>query len=292
MTKVRSTHIAFADESNWNHGRFRAISLVSAKTDDARLLHCELETVRKKLNKSEFKWSNANKRYGIELADFFFSRQDKMRIDVLVWDTNDSRHCGLRNRDDLANFACMYYQLIHNVLKMRWPDNARWTICPHSQNQINWKTMERCLAWKSWKAETGLFDLLSKSSFREYYRIEEIREVFSETHPLIQLADQFAGLGAYSYQAFERYQRWIHEQEGPSLAFDGSGTNMTGFKFSNSDLERLPILDHIQNTAKKFKLQLSLDSSGGFSTKRPERPLNFWLYKAQSVKDKAPLKSR
>ena len=292
MIESAPTHIAFADESNWNRGRYRSISLVSARLDDARRFHHELNSLRKSHGKSEYKWSDTRERHGIALAGYFFSRQDKIRVDVLIWDIEDSRHGGLRNRDDKANFARMYYHLIHNVLKRRWPDNARWLICPDSQKQIDWLTMERCLAWKSWAVEINLFDQLGNPDFQKYYCIEEIREVCSKTNLLIQLADLFAGLGAYSYLAFNKYQRWKQRQEGPLLAFEASETDVGEAELSSSDHERLPILDYIRNEAAKYGLQLSLDSSGGLSTKNPARTLNFWLYRSQRKDDRAPIRPR
>jgi len=210
MPKEQYTHVGFADESNWIQGRFRSIALVSAAVDDARAFHQELDELRQNYGKSEFKWRKTNHRHGIALVDFFFERCDKMRVDVLVWDMKDSRHKGIRGRDDKANFARMYYHLLHNVLKRRWPDDARWLICPDEQKVVDWKTLEQCLSWKSWITEENI---LTQSNItpnsHEYYNIHDLRPVRSEQYLLVQLADLFAGLAAYSYTSFIKYLQWV-----------------------------------------------------------------------------------
>ena len=45
MTTSQHSHVAFADESNWNRGRFRSIALVSAAVGDGRAFRRELHRV-------------------------------------------------------------------------------------------------------------------------------------------------------------------------------------------------------------------------------------------------------
>jgi len=61
MTAVPYTHVAFADESNWNQGRFRSISIVSAAVEDARRLHQELAALRQSHGRTEYKWKHATR---------------------------------------------------------------------------------------------------------------------------------------------------------------------------------------------------------------------------------------
>ena len=79
-----------------------------------------------------------------------------MRVDVLIWDMEDSRHKEVPDRDDKADFSRMYYHLLHSVLKLRWPDGARWLICPDQHGEMDCMTLEQCLGWKGWAAEAGL----------------------------------------------------------------------------------------------------------------------------------------
>jgi hypothetical protein len=45
---------------------------------------------------------------------------------------------------------------------------------------------------------------------RREFGIEEIRPIPSDQHPLLQLADLFAGLAAFSHERFDEYQKWLH----------------------------------------------------------------------------------
>jgi len=45
MMTSQHSHVAFADESNWNRGRFRSIALISAAVGDARAFRRELDEV-------------------------------------------------------------------------------------------------------------------------------------------------------------------------------------------------------------------------------------------------------
>ena len=291
MNASSYTHVAFADESNWNQGRFRSISLVTAAVEDARAIHQELDKLRQSHNKTEYKWNKTRRCHGIALADFFFAHRSQMRVDVLVWDIEDSRHGGLRDRDDKANFARMYYHLLHNVLKCRWPDGSNWLVCPDVQKEVDWETLEQCLGWKSWAVEENLFTQCGLTSgLRDFYNIHEFRCVCSEEYLLVQLADLFAGLAAYSYLAFDKYQQWKRDQDDTPSLFDLSECGMEVLKLSNSDKERLPILHHVQQESEKRAMQVSLNSCNGLCTRKPANPLNFWLYIPQHASDKAPVK--
>ncbi len=291
MQEATYTHVAFADESNWNHGRFRSLSLVSATVKNARALHRELDIIRQEHNAKEFKWTNTKWRHGIALADFFFQRCDRMRVDVLIWDIEDSRHKNVYRRDDKANFARMYYHLLHNVLKKRWSDGACWRIYPDEQKEVDWLKLEECLGWQSWAFEENLFTRMDPASgLRQFYDINEFSCVSSIKFLLIQLADMFAGLAAYSYSAFDKYQQWKRDQDTAPDLFDSDGVSIEKLTFSKSDKERLPVLHHVREEAGRRNFQVSLDSSNGLSTKNPAKPLNFWLYIPQRPTDKAPVK--
>ncbi|HUV65628.1 MAG TPA: DUF3800 domain-containing protein [Sedimentisphaerales bacterium] len=287
------THVAFADESNWNKGRYRSIALVSAIVEDARIFHNELDAIREDLGTREFKWVKANQRQGITLADFFFERCDRMRVDVLIWDIEDSRHSTVSGRDDYANFARMYYHLFRNVLKKRWPDGSSWLICPDEQKAVDWLTLERCLYWKRWASDENLLTQCGEiKSFREFYNIQEIRLVSSNRYLLVQLADMFAGLSTYSYPAVEKYFQWKEDHDVNLTLFDSNDLGLERIPLSKSDEKRLPILHHICQESEKRKFQVSVKLSRGLYSANPRDPLNFWLYIPQRIEDKAPVKQR
>jgi hypothetical protein len=283
------THVAFADESNWNQGRYRSISLISAALDDARLAHRELAVLRTRFGKSEFKWQTTSPKHGIALVDFHVARLERLRADVLIWDIEDSRHKNLPDRDDKANFARMYYHLLHNVLRRRWPNGGRWLICPDEQKEVDWLALEQCLGWRSWVSEEKLFALNSDSlALREFYNIDEIRPVSSHEYLLVQLADLFAGLAVYSYNAFDKYRYWKDQANPTPWLFAESECGIQNVKLSNRDRKRLPILGHVRHAAGVRSLQISLESTKGLSSRNPNNGLNFWLYTPQRPEDRAP----
>ena len=286
------THVAFADESNWNKGRFRSIALVSAAVADARLFHKELDALRLEHGESEYKWKDIKQRHGIPLIDFFFHRLDRMRVDVVIWDTEDSRHKGVYGRDDTANFARMYYHLLRTSLKRPcWPEGARWLICPDTKDDMDWTTLEQCLGWKSWANEVHLFTQTGEmSGLREFFNIYEIRPVCSKQCVLVQLADLFAGLAAFSHSDFEKYLQWKIDRDATPSFFQFQDCGVQPERLSSRDRERFPILHYLREEAGKRKLQVSLKSSNGLCSKTPKNPLNFWKYTPQRSNDKAPVK--
>jgi hypothetical protein len=291
MGTEHHTHVAFADESNWNQGRFRSIALVTAPLASARAFHRDLEALRKYLGASEFKWKKARRKYGVALLDFFFKHHARMRVDVLIWDTEDSRRKDVRGRDDREDFACMYFHLLHNVLKFRWPVRSSWLICPDAKKDVDWQTLEQCLEWKSWAREQNLFSQCGEmQELRAFYNISEIRPASSKEYFLIQLADLFAGLAVFSYAGFEKYVQWKTDQEETLKLFEMRDFGMTKAPLSRSDQERLPVLHHVREESGRRRLQVSLVSSRGLLTKNPANPLNFWLYTPQRPQDKAPVK--
>lgn len=138
MTKRQITHIGFSDESNWNKGRFRSIGLVTCNLSDLIAFEDGFQQLLKDPNVSELQWkklNNADKRKAAKkVCEFVLDKAQRhsIRIDVLIWDINDSRH-NIVGRDDIANLQRMYYHLFRHVMKARWPNDAVWCF----QNPIN-----------------------------------------------------------------------------------------------------------------------------------------------------------
>src|SRR5690606_23652411 len=100
------------DEASWNAGRYRSICLVTGERHRAIALHGELLDCLEESNVSEFKWkklSSAKHRYAaVKMIDLATDAccSNKMRIDVVIWDTHDVRH-NVFGRDDTANLFRM-----------------------------------------------------------------------------------------------------------------------------------------------------------------------------------------
>lgn len=297
MTRRQVTHVGFSDESNWNRGRFRSLGLVTVPVGVLDDLNQELWVLLAQSAIREFKWKRlrqtrerlaANK-----MCDFTIEHalNRSLRVDVLIWDVQDSRH-NIPGRDDIANLQRMYYHLFRNVLRLRWPDNAVWRLHPDEHTGMDWNTVQDCLENVADRLEVEQ-SLLTGGQFRIRLRrefcLEEICQVSSHEQPLLQLADLFAGMAVFSMEQFDAYQQWLAAKEPQRPLFDEWNEASDP---SRSAHERFLLLQHFNKTCKKHKLGVSLRKKRGLWTLDPKNPINFWMYEPQHPEDKAPQKVR
>lgn len=290
---LQVSHVGFSDESHWNTGRFRSLGLVTTSVGCLNTLELELRSLLNESGVSEFKWKHldgAKERFAAEkLCKFAVVRacSAQLRVDVLSWDIEDSRH-KVEKRDDTANLQRMYYHLFRNVLQRRWPDNAVWRLHPDEHTAMEWDTVQDYLENVSASAEIE-HSLFTGGRFRfrlrQEFAIEEIQPLSSTDHPLIQLADLFAGLAVFSRQNYEEYEQW-ETNKAPQMCFFDDDKSMPNP--SRSSQERLPLLSKFDKLCKERRLGVSLRTKRGLWTPQPEDPLNFWVYEPQRQEDKAP----
>ncbi len=291
------THVGFSDESNWNKGRFRSLGLVTIPVD--QLNHCndEVRYLLKESGIAEFKWkelAGAKERFAAEkLCKFAVESALKryLRIDVLIWDIEDSRH-RIPRRDDVANLGRMYYHLFRNVLRKRWPNEAIWRLHPDEHTAMDWGTLEECL--KAVSTQTVIDqDIFTGSQFRlrlqREFGIETIDPIPSQDNPVHQLADLFAGLAAFSYENYDAYKSWRQATTAQQMLLP---EDTPSGPFSRSQQERFQVLQKFNDLCKAKKLGVSLARKPGLSTPNPSNPLNFWLYEPQHPEDKAPVREK
>ncbi len=289
------THIGFADESHWNEGRFRSLGLVTLPLNCLKFMESEVRRLLEESQVGEFKWKKldgAKERFAAEkLCKFAVEKAcpGQFRVDVLVWDIEDSRH-KIAGRDDIANLGRMYYHLFRNVLRARWPNDALWRLCPDEHTAQDWGTLQDCLENISTGVEVehslftgGQFRIL----LRREFGIEEIQAVSSGAHPLLQLADLFAGLAVFSRDKFDAYQAWLQLTSTQVCLFEEGDTSAGP---SRSSRERFHVLKKFDELCKERKLGVSLKEKSGLWTPQPQNPINFWLYEPQHPEDRAPEK--
>lgn len=291
------THVGFSDESNWNKGHFRSLGLVTAPLEALDDLNQRLTQLLAESDVREFKWQDlrqARHRFAAEkMCDFAVQAACKhtLRVDVLVWDIQDGRH-KVAARDDTANLQRMYYHLFRNVLRARWPDSAVWGLYPDEHTAMDWNTVQDCLEIVADRSEV-VRSLFTEGRFRVRLRrefgLEEINSVSSCEHPLLQLADLFAGMAVFSRDRFDAYQAWLAAKDPQSLLFEDRKEAPDA---SRSSSERFSVLRYFDDACKRRKLGVSLKSERGLWTPKPENPLNFWMYEPQHPEDKAPTKVR
>lgn len=295
------THVAYADESSYTAHRFRSIAVVTLEAAQQAPISESLRQTLARAGVHEFKWvklRQARDRFAaIHLVDAVLelALTGQLRVDVLIWDIQDSRH-NIRGRDDLANLQRMYYHLFRNVLGLRWPPGSTWHLHPDENTAMDWQVMQDFLD------DAGLVPIVELAIFNAQpfrvrlardFSVLHIHEVASHETPLCQVADLFAGIGCYSHSAHDKYVAWSKEcsKQLPLPLPSDSDPATTPPYLTNADRDRCAVIDHLHNRCKRHKLRVSLPSSEGFKTYDPAFPINFWTYEPQHPKDKAPVKA-
>jgi len=270
---------------------------VTLTANDAKLLSGKIAIKLQESNVTELKWKSldsAKYRFAAEKVIncvFEYVELKHLRIDTMIWDIKDSRH-DVRGRDDAANLGRMYFHLLKNVLKNRWPDDAVWNLCPDEHNHMDWDTLHEVLDFKSVIAEEiNLLNTADKKVnfpwvLKSIYNIKKIEPCKSDETTLVQLADLFAGMACFSKEHFNDYMQWYADNNSqPSLFSQNNSKSL-----SNAQKERFPIIKMFDSGCKKRGLGVSLKSSGALTTKDPQKPINFWWYTPQTEQDRAPVK--
>lgn len=296
MGTTKVTHVGFSDESNWNAGRFRSLGLITTSLMYLGEIDAQLNDILSKSEVKEFKWNKLNgakERFAAQkMCDFVIEKalQGKLRVDVLIWDIQDRRH-NVVGRDDIANLQRMYYHLFRNTLRLRWPDDAVWRLHPDEHTAIQWETIQDYLEATSQhlNIESSLFEGGGfRIRLKKDFALEDIQSVCSSAHPLLQVADLFAGMAVFSREKFEHYKSWLAKQSSQSCFLEDELTT----KPSQRDQERFQVLRTFDEACKRRKLGVSLNRKRGLWTPKPDNPINFWMYEPQRPEDKAPVKER
>ena len=284
------THYGFGDESHWNEKRYRSLCLVTLPAAQAADIAPRVLAIAQKHGISEFKWhkvSSAKHRFAMnEICSLVANREwrGKLRIDILIWDVEDTRH-RVFHRDDTVNLARMYYHLMRNVIERRWLDATGWLMSLDERTDMDWGTLEDCLRGRSRKEKTANEPPLVSLRGTARQRLPRVRQVRSSDEPLVQLADLFAGLGAFSWNMCEEHHAWEAvqtERDQGQLSLD---FGLQGAEVSNSARFKHEVLSHFTDVGAPGVV---LEKSQGLRTYGPKNSINFWLYEPHRVSDRAP----
>lgn len=271
--------IAYADEANWNQGRYRAVAAISLPKSSEAALARRAQDLLSESDVTEFAWKHLrDARYGFaakKLLEMTVHSLGVVRIDVLCWDVEDHRHAR-HGRDDIANLERMYHWLFR---KMGERHPSTWTLRPDTQSAIDWVEVHDVLVNSSRRHNRR------HDSFEDLTRRLEIQRLSptSSSHPFIQIADLFAGMTIFSRRSYDRFVAWCNSgqlelvpREGPDL--------------SKSEIVRCEILNHFDRLCKDKALGVSLRTERGLRSRNPKSPVNFWWWTPQSAEDSAPLR--
>ena len=284
--------IVFTDESSISGSRYPSISAFSIPYGSFNYMTERYQHILRELEISEFKWNKLRNNNYYECAKrivdvlFKYLYEDQLRIDVVIWDTYDSRH-NIKRRDDISNFERMFFHLLKISLKKR-EHGSIYHIRPDERGGIDWETIKDCLNGIGRKrhSERTLFgELFSDPSFT----IKSFVEKDSKKEILIQIPDLFSGMASYSKYYYQEYREWKKqnfEQEQLSL-FETQKDELTSRKIYCSK-----ILDYFYEKCKLNKMSVSLQSNKCLYSYKPHKPINFWHYQPQGDYDKAPTKKK
>ncbi len=281
-------YIAYTDESYIDGERYRSICSFSFVKEAIEDINNNLLEILKESGVNEFKWQkvkDAKYRFcANKLVNFIVNSLHKYntRIDVVIWDTFDSRHT-IPNRDDDANFERMFFHILSNSMKRRMP-KSNWSIYPDERMGIDWKIIHDCLKSVGHRQEYIRSPLFGDFFKDPYYNVEDFKEIDSQLFPCCQVSDFFAGISVFSKNSYDKYSQWKANQL-PSLFKQESP------KLSNREKFRFEVMDNLNIQCKKRGLGVSLETNRCFSTPNPINPINFWYYKPQHEMDKAPTKN-
>jgi hypothetical protein len=288
------TYIAYSDESRYNLGRFRGIGMISLPSEHLAVITEQLKVALEESNVKEFKWSK------LRTAKYRFAAQKIieiclnsalrgiLRTDVLIWDIRDSRH-DIIGRDDLANLQRMYYHLLKNVLKLRWPSGSSWFLFPDEQSAIKWGELGSHLSSSGFSVEAPNLFEPGELAFRlrTEFNIQVINPIQSALEPLCQATDLFVGLGTFSWEMYPKYQQWSACNPRQPALFESDLNE----EFSRGEQERCFVLREFNSLCKNRRLSVSLRTHRGLCTKDPRKPINFWPYEPQHDSDIAPTRN-
>ena len=280
-------YVSFADESSSNG--FQSIAAFSLKSDNLLQISSDLKKLLHDSNVREFKWQKLKdakyKFCAQKLIDNVWKliQTDDARVDVVIWDMNDSRH-SIKNRDDKANYGRMFFHLHSNALKRR-PKSLTWELFPDEGVGVDWNTVSQCIDARGKRRELVDLPLFGKFFDDPHYNITKLKEVKSHEEPCCQVADLFAGMSIFSRTHYDLYEKWC-ECNTPSLPlFPEEMPSM-----SRAEKHRFPIIYYFDLGCKSRKLGVSLKSNRYLRTPDPNNPINFWHYIPQHEMDKAPTK--
>lgn len=281
-------YVSFADESYSSDG-FQSIAAFSLKSDNLEQISFDLRNILDNSSVKEFKWQKLkDAKYEFcakKLIDAVWKliQTDDARIDVVVWDINDSRH-NVKGRDDIANYGRMFFHLHSNTLKRR-SKSLTWDLFPDEGVGVDWDIVSQCIDASGQRREFVNLPLLGSFFSDPHYSIASLKEVKSHEEPCCQIADLFAGMSIFSRTHYERFEKWC-EYTSPSLSlFPGERPQVT-----RAEEHRFPILQYFDQGCKNRRLGVSLKSKKYLQTLNPNNPINFWHYIPQHEMDKAPTK--
>lgn len=286
---VEITHYAFSDESYYTtNDEYGAIATLSTKADCKRKLEDEIKPLLDQIP-NEYKWVKFTNENYYEVSKcifnilFEYAVCGNLRIDVIIWETNDPRY-PRNSTNTVEKLSVLYYLRLRDMMSRRWGRKTHWAIFVDEQHQVEWKKLDEYLDWGSMNIYSRTifgkdFDTnwLRENSLK--YSAESVQQVKSDKEPLVQIADIFAGMAAYSHNKGDKLVEWL-KIDAPQTS--NNGARQLAFKFLNKtnvsgrELWRNRFIKYVQDKCKSKNYQVSINNKKGLHTFKPASPFNFF----------------
>jgi len=287
------THLAYSDESSHTTSdRYGAIAVISIKASIRQELESTLMPLISQIP-NEYKWEKfKNKKYldaSKEIFDELFNQAVKgnLRIDTIIWDSEDTRYYRNNTNYD-SKLRVLYYLRLRDIFAKRWEANTNWEISIDNQRQIDCDQLKGFLKHYSFNTleETILgkaYDMWELMQTPIKFQIGKLHQVDSKKESFIQIADIFAGMSAYSHNKSDELLEWLkfdglqhpdaHGNFQPTLGLPGIEKS----EYKGRELWRFRFIKHVQEKCKTKKYQVSLSFKRGLHTFDPKSPINFFF---------------
>ncbi|MHA1280319.1 MAG: DUF3800 domain-containing protein [Candidatus Helarchaeota archaeon] len=285
------THYAYSDEScHTTQHDYGSIAILSFPASIKISLESQILPIVKALPK-ELKWSNLkNERFyqasiGIFNILFSYAVRGELRVDSIIWQTHDHRYP--RNQTNTGEkLSVLYFLRLRDLVSKRWGRDTRWSIYADEQQQIDWDQLSEFLVISESRSFVSTlfgpeYDLNWLRRNHSIFSLEQIQSVKSIHEPFIQVADIFAGAGAYSHNNSKELLQWINTES--SQEFE-NGCNQIAFDFLSNDKKKLSskhkwhckFIQYLQDQCKTKSYQVSISEFKGLHTFDPTSPFNFF----------------
>lgn len=252
-------------------------------------LNEKIQALNQESDVKECKWyklESAKSRFAIQkilTLCLEYTDTERLRIDVLVWDSDDSRHKVI-GRDDNKNLMNMYIQLLRNVIVKRWRGSGVWQIFPDQNSIIDWVHVRNILRNTDvYSDDSESFLDRTWNQSKSLHSIVSIEEADSKLTGLCQAIDIFSGMSIFSFEKKVAFTEWRKRNSPQQELFPSQKIEL-----SNKDNEQSTVMNYCLEQAESKNIRIHFDPNIGLVTKDPNQVINVWLYSPQAPYDKAP----
>ena len=287
---------AYGDESGTFDHRFQSVAIVSGEEDTIDELRKKLryEVNDKGIREARFAEVKGYQSPTAEVARQFidctvreFANYKRIRIDVLTWDIQDSRH-SIPDMDDVSNLQIMYYNALAHMA-LQWK-KTRWNFYPDTNSKVNWSEIAKYLNMRDLSRsnlrQPTLLNLLQDNQTLQF---DEVQPQDSTKDPIVQLADLFAGMARFSGEECPQCVQWLYSSgKRNQFELQTCARKSSEGRSARTRECRYQLIGELDRICKSCRMGVSLAKKKRLWTPNPTNPINFWNYEPKGDYDKAP----